>query len=143
MGNQLPKLLVIAVLAGGVGLFGMRFVQKDDRASAHVDVSVPAALSPVAQAGQKAFNAVCAECHGQNASGSDKGPPLVHDIYNPGHHADGAFYMAAKRGVRAHHWPFGDMPPQPAVNEEQIGQIVAFVRELQQANGIQFRKHTM
>ena len=48
-----------------------------------------------------------------------------------------AFVIAAERGVRAHHWDFGDMPAQPQVGERSIQQIIAFIREVQQANGIE------
>ncbi len=58
-------------------------------------------------------------------------PPLVHKIYEPGHHADGAFLLAVSRGVRAHHWPFGDMPPVDGVSQEDVQKIVAYVRALQ------------
>lgn len=142
MKHRLPMLLVLAVIVGGVTIMGMRFVNADLQESAKVEVTVPE-LSPAAQQGAKAFKTVCAQCHGDNASGSDKGPPLVHDFYNPGHHADGAFFTAVKRGVQAHHWPFGNMPPQPSVSEKQVSEIVQYVRELQQANGIHYRKHTM
>jgi hypothetical protein len=57
-------------------------------------------------------------------------------IYRPGHHADVAFQLAARRGVRAHHWRFGDMPPQPTVPADALPAITRYVRELQQANGI-------
>lgn len=67
----------------------------------------------------------------------------MHDIYNPGHHADEAFLRAARNGVQQHHWRFGDMPPQPQVSDEQLVQIVRYVRELQQANGIRFKPHRM
>jgi len=107
-----------------------------------VDVKVPE-LSLLAARGKTVFDANCAACHGPNTAGTDKGPPLVHDIYNPAHHADGAFFLAARRGVRAHHWPYGDMPPQPQVTEEQIAATVRYVRELQQANGIGNRPHRM
>ena len=105
-------------------------------------VSVPP-LSHVAARGKIAFDANCAPCHGANASGTGRGPPLVHDIYNPGHHADGAFFLAAKLGVRQHHWPFGNMPPQPQVTEEEVAAIVRYVRELQVANGIRYHPHRM
>ena len=64
-------------------------------------------------------------------------PPLVHRIYEPSHHGDMAFVLAARNGVRAHHWPFGDMPPvgQPLTDGE-LAAIIAYVRELQRANGI-------
>ena len=78
----------------------------------------------------------CAACHGAKAEGSDNGPPLVHKIYESSHHADFAFQMAAKGGVRAHHWRFGDMPPVPGVTEKQVEWIVTYVREIQRENGI-------
>lgn len=99
-------------------------------------------LSAEAQEGERYFNAVCAACHGQNGLGTEQGPPLVHDIYNPGHHADMAFVMAAQNGVRAHHWRFGNMPPQQ-VTRAEVARIVAYIRELQQANGITYRPHSM
>ncbi|WP_248304542.1 cytochrome c [Breoghania sp. L-A4] len=100
-------------------------------------------LTPMAAKGKKEFDAVCAACHGVNATGTDKGPPFLHDIYNPGHHSDEAFFVAAQLGVRQHHWPYGSMPPQPNVSVEQIAAIVKYVRELQAANGITARPHTM
>ena len=99
-------------------------------------------LSAEAQEGERYFNAVCAACHGQNGLGTEQGPPLVHDIYNPGHHADMAFMMAAQNGVPAHHWRFGNMPPQQ-VTRAEVARIVAYIRELQQANGITYRPHSM
>jgi hypothetical protein len=35
------------------------------------------------------------------------------------------------------------MPPQPDVSREQVAAIVKYVRELQTANGITTRPHTM
>ncbi|WP_370240589.1 c-type cytochrome [Pararhodobacter marinus] len=99
-------------------------------------------LTAEAQEGERYFNAVCAACHGQNGLGTEQGPPLVHDIYNPGHHADMAFMMAAQNGVPAHHWRFGNMPPQQ-VTRAEVARIVAYIRELQQANGITYRPHSM
>ena len=106
------------------------------RGGGQVEVTVPE-LSPVAEAGQAAFAEHCAACHGPAAGGTEQGPPLVHEIYEPGHHADASFVLAAKRGVAQHHWDFGAMPPQPQVGERSLQQIVAYVRELQRANGIE------
>lgn len=96
----------------------------------------PAALSEAGEAGEALFEATCMECHGPNAAGTNLGPPLIHDIYNPGHHSDQAFYLAAANGVRAHHWPYGDMPAQTKVTEEDVTLIIRYIRELQEANGI-------
>lgn len=99
-------------------------------------VMVPA-LSQEARAGGELFDRLCAACHGANASGSVTGPPLVHQIYGPRHHADVAFTLAAQRGVPAHHWRFGDMPPLPSARGDELALIVRYVRELQRANGIE------
>lgn len=98
-------------------------------------VEVPA-LSAKAQAGREVFNARCALCHGSNAAGSSQGPPLVHRIYEPGHHQDFAFRNAVRNGVIAHHWQFGNMPPVPGLSDNDIEQLICYVRELQRANGI-------
>lgn len=90
-----------------------------------------------AQKGEALFSENCATCHGDSAAGKDgAGPPLVHKIYEPSHHADGAFYLAVSKGVRAHHWPYGDMPPVAGVKMEEVAHIVAYVRGLQKQNGI-------
>ncbi len=122
---------------GAVGLFliGLWWFAPDRSGGAPVDVTVPE-LSRKAQAGQQAFAENCAACHGAFAGGTDQGPPLVHKIYQPSHHADAAFTLAAKRGVTQHHWRFGNMPPQPQMGERAMQQIIEFVRELQIANGI-------
>ena len=111
-------------------------------AATSVAVQVPE-LTLTAQKGQVAFDANCAKCHGPNAGGSDQGPPLIHSLYNPGHHGDAAFYLAAKNGVRAHHWNFGNMPPQPQASNGDLAAIIAYVRELQAANGIKTQPHLM
>ncbi|MCC2639798.1 MAG: putative Cytochrome c, partial [Nitrospira sp.] len=54
------------------------------------------------QVGEAKFNANCVACHGARAVGTKQGPPLVHKIYEPNHHADVAFQRAAANGVRAH-----------------------------------------
>lgn len=100
-------------------------------------VVLPAAFSDQAKIGERVFNAVCAACHGAAAAGTDVGPPLVHRIYEPLHHGDHAFEMAVANGVRAHHWTFGDMPPQPALTRADLNTVIAYIRELQRANGIQ------
>ncbi|HUH11472.1 MAG TPA: hypothetical protein VMK65_00115 [Longimicrobiales bacterium] len=63
-------------------------------------------------------------------------PPLVHAVYEPSHHADVAFQMAVRRGVRAHHWSYGDMPAQPHIPPAQADSIIGYVRWLQRQAGI-------
>jgi mono/diheme cytochrome c family protein len=102
-----------------------------------VAVEVPASFSDQEQVGQRAYDAVCATCHGVNAQGREGiAPPLVHKIYEPGHHGDMAFVLAAQNGVRAHHWKFGNMPPVEGVTKADVLNIVTYVRALQRENGI-------
>ncbi|MEQ8401586.1 MAG: c-type cytochrome [Roseitalea porphyridii] len=104
--------------------------------AAMADVVVPN-LSAQAALGKTLFDASCADCHGANAAGRDGvAPPLVHIIYEPSHHSDTSFHLAVQNGVRAHHWSFGDMPPVEGVGEADVTAIIAYIRELQRANGI-------
>lgn len=143
---------VAAVLSAGLAIFVWQVTQPGpDNAAAMkpadtsalprgapiAQVRLPAQLSGDAMMGQRAFEAKCATCHGANAAGQNGvAPPLVHKTYRPGHHSDMAFYLAAQNGVRAHHWRFGNMPPVDGLTRADVTTIVAYVRELQRANGI-------
>ena len=88
------------------------------------------------QVGAENFVTHCSECHGVDANGTDQGPPLIHIYYEPNHHPDESFLMAAQVGVRQHHWAFGDMPPVEAVTEADMQPIIDYVRSLQRDAGI-------
>ena len=87
--------------------------------------------------GDSLFAANCASCHGESGRGSAQGPPLLHIIYEPGHHSDASFVLAARQGVAAHHWRFGNMPPQPQVDSVALRKVIAYVRWAQQQVGIE------
>lgn len=87
--------------------------------------------------GERLYRSHCSGCHGKDAEGSHRGPPLLHKYYAPSHHADLAFYMAVARGVQQHHWQFGNMPPVSGVSPEEVGHIIAYVRGEQRKVGIQ------
>lgn len=139
--DRLPAFVVTAVLVAGAAMLIWKF-SPPTRGETAISVKVPK-LTAVAAQGQQVFVATCAQCHGVNAAGTDKGPPLVHDIYNPGHHADAAFLNAVRRGVRQHHWRFGNMTPLPQVSDQEVALIVRYIRELQVANGITYKPHRM
>ncbi|OOY24952.1 cytochrome C [Thioclava sediminum] len=135
---------VVAALAAG----GWLVMQPDTATEAEaatpakgdplVSITLPTSLTEQAQMGKRAFDATCAACHGANATGKmGFGPPLVHKIYEPSHHGDMAFQAAVQAGVRAHHWKFGNMPPQEGLTRGDVANIVTYVRELQRANGIE------
>ncbi len=125
----LIALLIAVIAAAGIWYAGTT------RQAEAVEVRMPK-LSTMAQAGQRSFVKNCAQCHGVKAGGTDKGPPLIHKIYEPNHHGDASFLRAVSAGTPQHHWPFGDMPPQPQVRRMETQAIIQFVREVQRANGI-------
>ncbi|MFQ5579713.1 MAG: c-type cytochrome [Nitrospiria bacterium] len=86
--------------------------------------------------GETFFNESCAGCHGKGGVGTDRGPTFLSKIYAPGHHGDAAFLLAPQRGVRAHHWQFGDMPKINGLEPEEIKLIVPYIRWLQKEAGI-------
>jgi mono/diheme cytochrome c family protein len=138
MNNRLT-LVIVVILVLGVILWRY-YPQTPSKGNARqqiVEVNVPD-LTGAALAGKAVYDEKCASCHGANAAGQqDIAPPLVHRFYEPGHHGDRSFYLAAKNGVRAHHWPFGDMPPVEGITDKQIARIIEYVRRLQIANGIE------
>lgn len=87
--------------------------------------------------GERCYVRNCSGCHGPLGAGTGAGPPLVHRVYEPSHHSDAAFHLAVTRGVRAHHWTFGNMPPLPGVDSAGIAGVTAYVRWLQRKAGIQ------
>jgi mono/diheme cytochrome c family protein len=134
--NRLILLAVAAVAIGAIVWRCYPHPAEPGTGTPIVEVKVPE-LDAVALAGKQEFDKNCANCHGANAAGQEGvAPPLVHNIYEPGHHVDQSFYLAAKQGVRAHHWPFGNMPPVEGITDTEINQIVSYVRALQRANGI-------
>lgn len=130
-------LAIVAFVVGAIAIYLVRpSTQQGGIGPALATVTVPA-LSSEAKAGEKVYGKFCATCHGKNAAGQDGvAPPLVHKIYEPGHHADVSFRRAAKFGVRAHHWRFGNMPAIEGITQEQVSKVIVYVRELQRANGI-------
>ena len=141
MRNRRPSLALSALLV--MGVIALWFFPIGDNnlpsptGAPIANVTVPE-LDSAALTGETKFNERCAACHGANAAGQDGiAPPLVHKIYEPSHHGDQSFYLAAMRGVRSHHWPFGDMPPVEGRTDEDIRYVIAYVRSLQRANGIE------
>ena len=129
-------LIIGAALSYGVRAFQEKPTMPNGKGAALAKVFVPE-LHGVAARGETAFNSKCASCHGASAAGQDGvAPPLIHKIYEPGHHGDTSFALAAKQGVRQHHWRFGNMPPVPGITDAEISNIIVYVRTLQRANGI-------
>lgn len=86
--------------------------------------------------GQVLYDMHCSSCHGQDLTGTEKGPPLLHPFYKPSHHGDAAFYKAALKGARAHHWDFGDMQPVQGMTKKKMDSILPYIRFYQQKKNL-------
>ncbi len=139
-----PKVgIPIVILAGILAWWLLRTDSEPDLVDSTVDtialadVTVPELLSARARAGERIFRENCVICHGTNAAGKDGiGPPLVHIFYEPSHHGDEAIQRAVAIGVESHHWSFGDMAPVEGLTRSDVALVIAYIRELQRANGI-------
>ncbi len=130
--NRLAGLALVAAAIGG-GYFWLS--SRPAKAPVTISVVRPE-LSAQALRGETVFQGTCAACHGAELTGTDNGPPLIHIAYRPAMHADYAIVSAIKNGVVAHHWRFGNMPPQPDIAEADIAPLITYIREMQKANGI-------
>ena len=101
------------------------------------EAPAPVEQDPVAvAAGEELYIASCAVCHGADLGGSATGPPFLVPTYAPNHHADEAFQRAVAFGVQPHHWNFGTMAPIEGLSRDDVSKIVAYVRSVQESEGI-------
>ncbi len=103
------------------------------------DVTAPAgtAAELAIPDGAEVYQQFCAECHGVDLRGTDKGPSQLSIIYEPNHHGDYAYRVAIRDGTREHHWWFGDMPPVEGISDLEIEKVISFIRAAQQRLGFE------
>lgn len=93
--------------------------------------------APAVPDGAAVYQQYCAECHGVDLRGTDKGPSQLSIIYEPNHHGDYAYRVAIREGTREHHWWFGDMPPVEDITDLEIEQVISYIRAEQQRLGFE------
>lgn len=113
---------VSALLAIGVAACGGSDSSADDSTSTR---------------GADLYEANCASCHGSDLGGTQRGPSHLSIVYEPAHHGDDSFRSAIAQGAGQHHWNFGDMPPVRGLSDDQVDDIIAFVRAEQQRQGFE------
>lgn len=92
--------------------------------------------SPVGSGvGADLYQSNCASCHGADLQGTDKGPSHLSIVYEPNHHGDDAFRSAILHGARQHHWNFGDMAAVTGLDNDEIDDVIAYVRSEQERQG--------
>jgi mono/diheme cytochrome c family protein len=103
--------------------------------------SDPAATEPATPGGSDPgadlYQSNCASCHGSDLRGTDKGPSHLSLVYEPNHHGDDAFRSAILNGARQHHWNFGDMAAITGLDDNEINEIIAYVRSEQERQGFE------
>ena len=95
-----------------------------------------AAAAPIPD-GAAVYQQYCAECHGVDLRGTDKGPSQLSIIYEPNHHGDFAYRSAIREGTREHHWWFGDMPPVEGITDLEIEKVISYIRAEQERLGFE------
>ena len=85
-------------------------------------------------AGQKYFHQVCANCHGVDAAGGNKAPTFLQEKFFPTNFTNGKIAKTILNGSSS-----GAMPSQKnKVNDEQIREIIKYIRFSQREAGIHF-----
>ncbi len=109
---------------------------QDSQSEAASEAGAQAGHAEAVEAGSTIFAANCALCHGSDLRGSSTGPSLLHEYYVPSHHSNASFVIAVLRGVRQHHWDFGNMPAVEGLEIEQVHQVICFIRQTQLDEGV-------
>lgn len=106
--------------------------------------SDPATTEPATPSGQsnqsagaELYQSSCASCHGSDLRGTDKGPSHLSIVYEPNHHGDDAFRSAIVNGAQQHHWNFGDMAAIPGLDDDEIDEIIGYIRSEQERQGFE------
>jgi mono/diheme cytochrome c family protein len=84
--------------------------------------------------GEAIYGANCAQCHGDELAGTDRGPSLLEPIYGPDQLSDAEVADAIRNGVDEELWEFGPMPANGAISDAQIEAILAFLRAEQRGD---------
>src|SRR5690242_6176422 len=114
MSRAALPMIAAAVLTAAGGLHG----QQSDTTRNPL-----AGRSDSASAGRVLYAATCQSCHGPAGQG-ERGPALNQGVFVHGN-ADGDLFHSVRAGI-----PGTQMPAFPRLNDEQIWQLVAYIRTL-------------
>ncbi len=87
--------------------------------------------------GSELYQENCASCHGADLRGTERGPSHLSIVYEPNHHGDDAFRSAILNGAQQHHWNFGDMAAIPGLGDDEIDDVIEFIRSEQERLGFE------
>jgi PQQ-dependent dehydrogenase (methanol/ethanol family) len=115
---SLVILLAVGALGGAIPWAAQAPQQSD------VVVNPLAGNAAAIQTGGRLFDEFCADCHGSGAVGNNKGPALNTGTFKHGSD-DAGLFRTIRDGV-----PRTEMDPNPNVPDQQIWQLIAYIRSL-------------
>ena len=84
------------------------------------------------QLGQTGYHRVCAQCHGADAMGGKRAPTFLQVKFDPNNFSNSRIARTIINGSNS-----GAMPSQKGrVNDEEIGEIIKYIRHIQKQAGI-------
>jgi mono/diheme cytochrome c family protein len=87
--------------------------------------------------GAAVYEARCASCHGGDLGGGALGPSLRSELYGPDRFEDDRIRASISKGVEQVNWEFGPMPMVSGLSAAEVDAVVAHVREVQAAEGLE------
>lgn len=114
--------MVLVALTAACGNSG------DDNSAASVAVGDPAA-------GEQTYTDFCGACHGRDFEGSVQGPSHLDAVYDPATTTDADFRDAIRNGAERTNYDSGNMPPIRSLDDQQIADVIAYVRSVQEERG--------
>jgi mono/diheme cytochrome c family protein len=78
----------------------------------------------------------CAGCHGADGTGAADGPGLLYEQYALPGFDDQALVSAIVQGAPEEAWEYGAMPRIRGLSDQDLADLVAFVRALQGEAGL-------
>ncbi|MEZ5239447.1 MAG: cytochrome c [Microthrixaceae bacterium] len=101
-----------------------------DQASAPVGAGDP-------EAGEQVYGDFCGACHGRDFEGSVQGPSHLDPHFEPATTSDEDYRNAIRNGVDQSAFDFGPMPAIRSLDDQQIADVIAYIRSVQQERGFE------
>lgn len=87
-------------------------------------------------AGEQTYQDFCGSCHGRDFEGSVRGPSQLDAVFAPDVTTDEDYRDAIRDGAQEQHYDFGPMPAIGSLDDQEIANVIAYVRQVQQERGL-------
>ena len=87
--------------------------------------------------GAPLYDGDCASCHGGDLRGTDFGPSLLSEIYEPNQLPDDSIRDAIRNGAAQDNWEFGPMPAITRLDDDEITAMITYIRDVQEREGFE------